>query len=81
MRWNFIKAFRTEISAKALEGKRGRKNADQPRAGVALVQEHIDLLTYLQDKAAPICFRQPSTAIPDRIGIKEAEVGILGVRS
>lgn len=32
------------------KAKAGRKTLIQPRAGVALIQEHIDLLTYLQDE-------------------------------
>lgn len=38
------------FSKKLNEAKANRTTLVQPRAGVALVQKHIELLTYLQDK-------------------------------
>ena len=41
---------RKNFSKKLSKAKEEGRTLIQPRAGVALVQEHIDLLTYLQDK-------------------------------
>lgn len=41
----------------------------QPRAGVALVHEHIELLRYLVDEGGQTCCPPPLTAIPGKTGI------------
>ena len=38
------------FSKKLIKAKNEGRTLVQPRAGVALIQEHIDLLTYLQDE-------------------------------
>ena len=61
---------------KLIKAKKEGKTLVQPRAGVALVQEHIDLLTYLQDKGGADLLPTTIDSYTRQNRYKEAEVGI-----
>ena len=61
---------------KLVKAKKEGKTLVQPRAGVALVQEHIDLLTYLQDKGGADLLPTTIDSYTRQNRYKEAEVGI-----
>ena len=48
----------------------------RPRAGVALIQEHIDLLTYLQDEGGADLLPTTVDSYTRQNRYKEAEAGI-----
>ena len=54
------------FSKKLAKAKAERRTLIQPRAGVALIDEHVKLLQYLQDKG-----EADLLLIPDRIVIKK----------
>ena len=64
------------FSRKLAAAKKERKTLIQPRAGVALIDEHIKLLQYLQDKGKQICFLLPSILIPDRTAMRKQKTGL-----
>ena len=61
---------------KLLKAKKEGKTLIQPRAGVALVKDHIDLLTYLQDKGGADLLPTTIDSYTRQNRYKEAEVGI-----
>lgn len=61
---------------KLVKAKKEGKTLVQPRAGVALVQEHIDLLTYLQDEGGADLLPTTIDSYTRQNRYKEAEVGI-----
>ncbi len=61
---------------KLVKAKTERKTLVQPRAGVALVQDHIDLLTYLQDQGEADLLPTTIDSYPRQNRYKEAEEGI-----
>jgi len=64
------------FSKKLTKAKEEGKTLVQPRAGVALVQEHIDLLTYLQDNGGADLLPTTVDSYTRQNRYKEAEVGI-----
>ncbi len=64
------------FSKKLTKAKEDGKTLVQPRAGVALVQEHIDLLTYLQDKGGADLLPTTVDSYTRQNRYKEAEIGI-----
>ena len=64
------------FSKKLNEAKATRTTLVQPRAGVALVQKHIELLTYLQDKGGADLLPTTIDSYTRQNRYKEAEVGI-----
>ena len=64
------------FSKKLNKAKEEGKTLVQPRAGVALVQEHIDLLTYLQDEGGADLLPTTIDSYTRQNRYKEAEVGI-----
>ena len=64
------------FSKKLAEAKANRVTLVQPRAGVALVQKHIELLTYLQDKGGADLLPTTIDSYTRQNRYKEAEVGI-----
>lgn len=64
------------FSKKLLKAKKEGRTLVQPRAGVALVQEHIDLLTYLQDKGGADLLPTTVDSYTRQNRYKEAEAGI-----
>ena len=61
---------------KLIKAKNEGKTLVQPRAGVALVKDHIDLLTYLQDKGEADLLPTTIDSYTRQNRYKEAEVGI-----
>ena len=61
---------------KLLKAKAEGKTLVQPRAGVALVKDHIDLLTYLQDQGEADLLPTTIDSYTRQNRYKEAEVGI-----
>ena len=61
---------------KLLKAKAEGKTLVQPRAGVALVKDHIDLLTFLQDKGEADLLPTTIDSYTRQNRYKEAEVGI-----
>ena len=61
---------------KLLKAKAEGKTLVQPRAGVALVKDHIDLLTYLQDHGEADLLPTTIDSYTRQNRYKEAEVGI-----
>lgn len=61
---------------KLIKAKAEGKTLVQPRAGVALVKDHIDLLTYLQDKGEADLLPTTIDSYTRQNRYKEAEVGI-----
>ena len=59
------------FSKKLLTAKKNRQTLVQPRAGVPVVDSHIELLRHLQDKGEADLLPRPLTAIPARIAIKK----------
>lgn len=64
------------FAKKMLKAKKEGKTLVQPRAGVALVKEHIDLLTYLQDKGGADLLPTTVDSYTRQNRYKEAEIGI-----
>ena len=64
------------FSQKLKKAKESGQTLIQPRAGVALVQEHIDLLTYLQDNGEADLLPTTIDSYTRQNRYKEAEVGI-----
>jgi len=64
------------FSDKLNKAKKERKTLIQPRAGVALVDKHIELLTYLQDKGEADLLPTTIDSYTRQNRYKEAEVGI-----
>ena len=64
------------FSKKLNEAKANKVTLVQPRAGVALVKDHIDLLTYLQDKGEADLLPTTIDSYTRQNRYKEAEVGI-----
>ena len=64
------------FSLKLKEAKDNQVTLIQPRAGVALVQEHIELLTYLQDKGEADLLPTTIDSYTRQNRYKEAENGI-----
>jgi len=64
------------FSRKLKDAKKQGKTLIQPRAGVALVQEHIELLTYLQDKGEADLLPTTIDSYTRQNRYKEAEDGI-----
>lgn len=61
---------------KLIKAKAEGKTLVQPRAGVALVKDHIDLLTFLQDKGEADLLPTTIDSYTRQNRYKEAEVGI-----
>ena len=61
---------------KLIKAKKEGKTLIQPRAGVALVKDHIELLTYLQDKGGADLLPTTIDSYTRQNRYKEAEVGI-----
>ena len=61
------------FGAKLIKAKNEGRTLTQPRAGVALINEHIELLQHLQDAGEADLLPPPSTAIPDRTAMKTAK--------
>ncbi len=61
---------------KLVKAKAEGKTLVQPRAGVALVKDHIDLLTFLQDKGEADLLPTTIDSYTRQNRYKEAEVGI-----
>ena len=59
------------FSRKLANAKKERKTLIQPRAGVALIDEHIKLLQYLQDTARQIFCQPRLTPIPVRTAMRK----------
>ena len=64
------------FSKKLIKAKEEGKTLVQPRAGVALVQEHIDLLTYLQNEGGADLLPTTIDSYTRQNRYKEAENGI-----
>ncbi len=64
------------FSKKLNKAKAERKTLIQPRAGVALINEHIELLTYLQDKGEADLLPTTIDSYTRQNRFKEAEMGI-----
>ena len=64
------------FSRKLIEAKKKGTTLIQPRAGVALVREHIELLTYLQDKGEADLLPTTIDSYTRQNRYKEAEDGI-----
>ena len=64
------------FSRKLINAKKNGTTLIQPRAGVALVQEHIELLTYLQDKGEADLLPTTIDSYTRQNRYKEAEDGI-----
>ncbi|MCL2249309.1 MAG: methylaspartate mutase subunit E [Oscillospiraceae bacterium] len=64
------------FSRKLRDAKKKGKTLIQPRAGVALVSEHIELLTYLQDKGEADLLPTTIDSYTRQNRYKEAEDGI-----
>lgn len=64
------------FSKKLIKAKKEGKTLVQPRAGVALIQEHIELLNYLQDKGGADLLPTTVDSYTRQNRYKEAEVGI-----
>ena len=62
---------------KLVKAKKEGKTLVQPRAVVALVKDHIDLLTYLQDEGGADLLPTTVDSYTRQNRYKEAEVGIL----
>ncbi|MGL4607276.1 MAG: methylaspartate mutase subunit E [Eubacteriaceae bacterium] len=68
------------FSKKLSKAKAEKRTLIQPRAGVALVQEHIDLLTYLQDYGEADLLPTTIDSYTRQNRYKEAEAGIIESR-
>ena len=64
------------FSRKLSQAKKERKTLIQPRAGVALIDEHIKLLQYLQDKGEADLLPTTIDSYTRQNRYEEAEVGI-----
>ena len=64
------------FSKKLIQAKENGETLIQPRAGVALVQEHIELLTYLQDNGEADLLPTTIDSYTRQNRYKEAEDGI-----
>ncbi|MBQ2792711.1 MAG: methylaspartate mutase subunit E, partial [Oscillospiraceae bacterium] len=64
------------FSKKLNEAKANKVTLVQPRAGVALVDKHIELLTYLQDKGGADLLPTTIDSYTRQNRYKEAEIGI-----
>jgi len=64
------------FSRKLKDAKKNKATLIQPRAGVALVREHIELLTYLQDKGEADLLPTTIDSYTRQNRYKEAEDGI-----
>lgn len=64
------------FSKKLIEAKKNKNTLIQPRAGVALIREHIDLLTYLQDHGEADLLPTTIDSYTRQNRFKEAEAGI-----
>ena len=64
------------FSKKLIAAKNSGDTLIQPRAGVALLKEHIELLTYLQDKGEADLLPTTIDSYTRQNRYKEAEVGI-----
>jgi len=64
------------FSSKLKQAKEKRRTLIQPRAGVALLREHIELLTYLQDKGEADLLPTTIDSYTRQNRYKEAEDGI-----
>ena len=64
------------FSQKLAKAKKERKTLIQPRAGVALIDEHIKLLQYLQDKGEADLLPTTIDSYTRQNRYEEAEVGI-----
>jgi len=65
-----------QFSRKLMDAKKQGTTLIQPRAGVALVREHIELLTYLQDKGEADLLPTTIDSYTRQNRYKEAEDGI-----
>ena len=65
------------FSKKLKEAKKSHRTLIQPRAGVALIKEHIELLTYLQDKGEADLLPTTIDSYTRQNRYEEAENGIL----
>ena len=61
---------------KLIKAKNEGKTLVQPRAGVALIKDHIELLTYLQDQGEADLLPTTIDSYTRQNRYKEAEVGI-----
>lgn len=64
------------FSKKLAKAKKNRTTLVQPRAGVALIQEHIDLLTYLQNQGEADLLPTTIDSYTRQNRYQEAEMGI-----
>ncbi len=64
------------FSKKLIKAKEEKRTLIQPRAGVALINEHIELLTYLQDKGEADLLPTTIDSYTRQNRFKEAEMGI-----
>ena len=64
------------FSKKLLKAKREGKTLIQPRAGVALIEEHIELLKYLQDNGGADLLPTTIDAYTRQNRFEKAEIGI-----
>lgn len=65
------------FAQKLLKAKKEGRTLIQPRAGVALVKEHIDLLTYLQDEGGADLLPTTVDSYTRQNRYREAENGIM----
>ena len=65
------------FSLKLKNAKKNHQTLIQPRAGVALIKEHIELLTYLQDKGEADLLPTTIDSYTRQNRYEEAENGIL----
>lgn len=64
------------FSKKLIKAKKEQKTLIQPRAGVALIQDHINLLTYLQNEGEADLLPTTIDSYTRQNRYKEAEIGI-----
>ncbi len=65
-----------QFSKKLVKAKKEQKTLIQPRAGVALIQDHINLLTYLQNEGEADLLPTTIDSYTRQNRYKEAEMGI-----
>lgn len=64
------------FSKKLIKAKKEQRTLIQPRAGVALIQDHINLLTYLQNEGEADLLPTTIDSYTRQNRYKEAEIGI-----
>mgnify|MGYP001204869490 CR=1 FL=1 len=64
------------FSRKLIQAKKAKKTLIQPRAGVPLLQDHIKLLTYLQDQGEADLLPTTIDSYTRQNRYKEAQIGI-----